>query len=286
MGLLNDLQSQVDKIKDEEARKNADLREQEAYYDEHLKPVMIRAHDYFSEIVENLNIVLPEIYPVYSLNPMDRNGVTLKQDNYLFNADNARHPRQIDVLTICNLEKSVEFYVPTKEGASIHSDLLQSYQFPHHRKNKLDKLHEICGATFLLEGPMRAHIKISANPAEKCIYILLRNLENQPVKSYKFSPERVDESLLERLARMLIREESLLVEVKVCDKVREDLKRKVEQEKQQREHDLAEAYAQIESEKLEAENAKLINRTTRAVAKKNKRFFERISKKLRLDRSS
>ena len=210
MSLLNDLQSQVEKIMEGESRKNADFPEQEAFYDNHLKQVMVRAHNYFEEIVENLNIVVPDIYPSYPLNPIERNGVTLKQTDYAYSYEHGRHPRQIDILTICNLQRPIEFYVPTAEAVLNHSNLLESYQFPHHRKIRLDKLYNICGATFILEGPMKAQIRISANSSEKCIDVFLWNIEKKPFRKYRFSPEKVDDQLLQRLARMLIRKESVL----------------------------------------------------------------------------
>ena len=186
MSLLDSLQSQVEKITEEESRKNAELLEQEAFYDNHLKQVMVRVHNYFQEIIKNLNIVAPDIYPSYPLNPIERNGVTLKQADYAYNYDNARHPRQIDIVTVCDLKRPIEFYVPTADAALNHSNLLESYQFPHHRKNKLDKLYNICGATFILEGPMQSQIRLSSNPAEKCIDVFLWNMENQPFKKHRF----------------------------------------------------------------------------------------------------
>ena len=210
MSLLENLQSQVKKITEEESKKSGNFLEQEAFYENHLKHVMVRVHNYFEKIVENLNIVAPDIYPSYPLNPMERKGVTLEQADYAYSYDNGRHPRQIDILTICNLKRPIEFYVPTADAVLNHSNLLESYQFPHHRKIKLDKLYNICGATFILEGPMKAQIRISANSSEKCIDVFLWNIEKKPFRKYRFSPEKVDDQLLQRLARMLIRKESVL----------------------------------------------------------------------------
>lgn len=266
MGLLDDLQSEVKKLKEDDLKQDAELRAQEEFYDAQLKPVMVRAYDYFSEIVENLKIVAPDIRPNYPIDPQEREGITLNQSDYQFDFDNVKNPRQINIYCTCTLEQPREFHVPTKDAVLKYAELLKSYGFPHHCKNHLDKLYNIRGGTFLLEGPLNIHIRILAHPADRCIYLIFRNLEDQPNKRYKFLPEAVDDVLLERLARVLIREESKLVEVQVSDGVRGELRRQLEQEKNRNEEDLAQAYLDMEAEKLAEEEAKLINRTKRAIA--------------------
>jgi hypothetical protein len=227
---------------------------------------MVRTYGYLSEIVDNLNIVAPDIHPSYPLNPSLKHGVTLSQTNYEFHFDNRKSPRQIDIICTCALDQPQEFHVATKDAVVKQADLLKSHKFHYHQRNRLDKLHDIRGATFILEGPMKVHIRVAANAADKSIYIDLRNLGDQPYKRYKFSPDKVDDELLERLARLLIREESTLVEVEICDDVRDELRRRLELEKRRDEEDLAEAYAHMEAERLAENDAKLINRTKRAVA--------------------
>ena len=266
MGLLDDLQSEVKKRKEEDLKQDAELRAQEEFYEAELRPVMLRAYDYFSEIVENLNIVAPDIRPNYPIDPLERDGITLGQNDYEFDFDNSKKPRQINIYCTCTLERPLEFHVPTKDAVLKYGDLLNSYGFPHHCKNHLDDLYNIRGGTFLLEGPLKVHIKIFAHPADRCIYLTFRNLEDQPDKRYKFSPDALDDEFLERVARVLIRQERKLVEVQVSDNVRDELRRHLEQEKLRNEEDLAQAYLQIAAEKLAKEEAKLVNRTKRAIA--------------------
>jgi hypothetical protein len=279
MGLLDDLHTQVEKIRDEEARKNAELKAQEAFYELRLKHVMQRAHKYLEEVVESLNIIAPDIYVSYPLDPSRPKGVSLRQADYFFNSDNSRHPRQIDILAHCSLTEPVEFYVPTNDAASKQTEYLQSCQFPHDRRNKLDKLYNVCGATFTLEGPMKVHIRLLANPAEKCVNIHLRNLESEPVKKYKIAPEKVNEELLERLARLLIRDETHLVEVQIDEDFRSELRRKIEEDNLAKERDLAQAYAEIEADRLrEKEAKKLMNRARRTVSRGKHEFLKLVSK--------
>lgn len=229
---------------------------------------MLRAYQYFSDIVENLNIVAPDINPGYPLNPLLKEEVALKQGDYKFNFDNGKTPHQIDIRCSCTLERPQEFHVPTKDAALRYEELLESHKFPYHRKDHRDRKHNIRGATFILEGPMKVHMRIHARSADRCIYIDLRNLEDQPVKRYKFPPEKVDDELLERLARLLIREESRLVEVSIDDDYRDELRRRIELDKRRDEEVLAAARAHLEAEKQAEEDAKMTNRARRAVAER------------------
>jgi len=265
MGLLDDLQTEVKKLKADELKQDAELRAQEEFYSTELQPVMVLAYNYFSEIIENLRIVAPDIRPAYPFDPLEKQLVTLHQSDYEFDFDSAKSPRQLNIYCTCKLGNPIEFHVPTKDAVLKYSELLESYGLPFHCKNHLDKLYDIRGGTFLLEGPLNVHIRILAHPADRCIYILFRNLEDQPTKRYKFLPDTINNELLERLARLLIREESRLVEVAVCDDVRDALRSQVEEEKRRKEEDLAQAYIHIEAEKLAEEEARLVNRTKRAM---------------------
>ena len=268
MGLLDDLQVEVKKIRADEFRQNAELGAQEEFYSVHLRPVMLRVYQYLSDIVDNLSIIVPDISPSYPLNPLLKEGVALKQGDYKFSFDNSKTPHQIDIRCSCTLERPQEFHVPTKDAALRYAELLESHKFPHHRKDHRDRKHNIRGATFILEGPMKVHMRIHARAADKCIYIDLRNLEDQPLKRYKFPPEKVDDELLERLARLLIREESRLVEVSIDDDYREELRRRIELDKRRDEEALAEAYAHMEAENQAEKDARLTNRAKRAVVER------------------
>jgi rubrerythrin len=115
---------------------------------------------------------------------------------------------------------------------------------------------------------MPVHIRVEAAPADRCVYVHLLNLESQPYKRYKFSADKVDGALLERLAKLLVREESKLIEVEVSDDMRSELRRRLEIENRRREEELARAYAEMEAEKSAEREAKFTFRLTRAIQHK------------------
>jgi hypothetical protein len=279
MGLLDDLKTEVVKKQQQESEHNTELTTQDEFYQQQLQSVMLRARDYLSEVVENLNAVAPEIYREYPLDPSLPDGIKLRQADYVFREDDSLNPRQLDLTCTCTLEKGHQFIAPTKEAVSRCAEMLESYKFPHHCRNKLDERHAVASATFILEGPMKVHIRLLAHPEDRCIYIFLQNIEDLPLKRYKFLPEKVDAELLDRLARVLVRKESKLVEVKLSDDVRDELRRKLELEKRGQEEELARAHAYREAEKLAEEEAKLANRARRGLARAAGEVLQVFSKK-------
>ena len=280
MSLLNDLQEEVRKIRAQEVAQDAQREVQAQFYQQHLRPVMQRAYTYFAEIVENLNIVAPEIKTRYPLNPLLESGISLRQAQYKFRADNRENPQQIDIFCRCTLEKPHEFYLSSPKAIQQHVELLDSYNFAYHRKNRLDRHHDIRGATFILEGPMMVHIRIAANAADSSLHVGFRNLEHQPVKRYRFSPEAATDELFERIAKVLIRQLPKLVEQKKIDpQLRDQLRSQIEQEKFETELDIAEALADRQAEVEAQRSASVIQRTGNTVKERARKLMGAIARK-------
>jgi hypothetical protein len=278
MSLLEELQSEVRRIRAQEIQQDAELAAQQEFYEIQLRPVMLRAYEYFAQIVENLNIVAPDIRASYPLNPLLQHGVSLNQSQYKFRADHKDNPHQIDIFCKCVLEKPHEFYLSSPKAIQRQVELLDNYNFPYHRKNRLDRHHNIQGAIIILEGPMMVHIRIAASPADRSVHIGLRNVEMQPVKRHKFSPDAVDDELLERIAKVLIRKEPVLVERSVDTRFRDQLRDQIARDKYETEQDIAQVYSEREAEKTALKNARLIYRAQRSVAERMREILQYFSK--------
>ncbi len=244
MSLLDELREKAEQIKAEELAQQESQRALENYYQTSLKPAMLEAYRYLSELVNHLHVVRPEIHATYPLNPLQPEGTRLLQSDYRFEYDDPKQPRQLDILCQCALDSLVEFELNGQKAAEQHTALLDRYKFFYHRYERRDARHEVVGARFTLEGPMRVQIRILADPDDRCIHVLLRNIETEPVRRYRFSPEQLDHHRLERLGRVLLREEPALVQVEVSPAVRQQLRARLEEDARIK----AEALEQIHAE--------------------------------------
>ena len=268
MSLLDNLDLEVDRIKAEQAEQERARAEQQLYYSQHLKPVMVRARTYLKELVEKLQLVGPDIRPVYPLIARAPHDVTLQQKNYRCRADDGQDIRRVDLFCECHLPNPFEIDLGSQAKVQRQADLLQEYDFPHHQKNRLDDFYEVRGARFIFEGPLLVHVRLRAAAEDRCIYIELRNLESRPLSKYKFSPEAVDEQLLERLARVLVREERLLVESEVDGSTRKDLQEQLLQERLQQHRDMQAALAEREVYEESRRNQTILDKLKGALADK------------------
>ena len=89
----------------------AEQEAQQLFYDQHLRSVMGRAHTYFSELVEHLNSIAPDVRPDYPLVPPGKAGPVLKHGPYLIRTDDDASPRSIVIRSECKLGKNHEFDV-------------------------------------------------------------------------------------------------------------------------------------------------------------------------------
>lgn len=265
MGLLDDLKKEAEAKEEQGRQRDAEAAARDAFYEEQLRPVMQHAHRYLEELAATLNTIEREIPVPYRLDPPEKQKLAMKHGRYVFKGDEYDRPEKLILFCDCVLEERTEFYVTGRTAVSRYAALLEGHKIPHHTKNELDQAHEVANATFALEGPLRVQIRLLASAEDRCIYIDLLNLEAQPTKRYKLAPEKVDEALLDRLARMLIREESVLVEVKISDDTRAELRRKLEEEKRRLAEEQARADAAAEAERQAEEEARLINRAKRSV---------------------
>ena len=110
------------------------------------------------------------------------------------------------------------------------SALLDSYRFFYHRKDRRNERLEVVAATFILEGPLRSHLRIVADPDDRAVHVMLRNLEATPTRSYRFEPGQLDPAMLERMARLMLRQERTLVQVEVSESVRRQLQARLAEE--------------------------------------------------------
>jgi hypothetical protein len=268
MSLLNELDKQVAAIEDQKSRHKSELQEQAVFYRDELRPVMIQALEYFSDIVQKLNIVKPEIHPNYPLNPLSEKPLSLIQQDYSLDFDNRAEPRQIDIFCSCDLPYPQKFYVPSRDAARAYADRLHSYGFPHQHKHHLDKYLDISGATFFLEGPMSVHIRVRADSVERRIEVCLYNLETQPFKRYRLLPGDFNNTLLQRLARLLLREESVLVKIDLSTDYRARLRQQIDQERAEKQRQCAESPDKADSSGSSKLDKGMGQRAKKAVASK------------------
>jgi hypothetical protein len=120
------------------------------------------------------------------------------------------------------------YHLPTANSASQYAELLDRYGLPYDRKNHLNAKYEVESATFTLQGPLKVRLCLSADNDKARIRVDMWALEDRPHCYYSVKPERLDTELLERMAKVLTRQERRLFATEVSEGAREALRHKLE----------------------------------------------------------
>lgn len=265
MSLMEDLRSQVTDKKTNELALQNEQQAQEEFYTLNLRPIMVRAKEYLDEIVSSINEIEPDIEYTYPLNPDSMENVFFSQSDHKFFYDDLQNPKKIDISCKCSLKDPAEFFVSTEASVERYAELLTNHGLTFHQKNKLDEFYNIRSASFILDETMPANISVQAHLANRCVYVYLRNFTKEPFKKYRLAPEQLTPALLEKLARILLREEAELIKVSISDPVREKLQSQIKNDQLEKEKEIASGLAYLESVRLAEEEAKLVNRAKNAV---------------------
>ncbi len=251
MSLIESLREQVSLKEAAHAAHLAELEAQQRVYEETLRPTMLKMLGYFSELVDSLRLLDTKTSVHLPLAPDKSSTVSMEQSGYRFSYDDGKNPTRLEVFCECVLTAPQRFYVSNPQAVENYTQYLDDMQLAYHKKTQLDGHYDVRSAVFELEGALKIGIRIDANPESGRISFYLLNLETMSTRKYEFSPEKIDESFLERLAKLLLRQESKLVSIKLCPDIRAGLRAKVQSDRIKREAELKIAFEELRIARLQ-----------------------------------
>ena len=227
MGLLDDLrkQSQDQQAKEQDEKASEAARQQ--FYNENMLPRLREAYQYFSELAQHLNYLQSHTLAEYPLMP-DGAPVCLKQTNYRVLVDSNETMRQIDVKIDAELERPVEYEVHGKEAILRHADRLDRYFIRYQRQDAKDERLEPIKSNFAIEGPLPLGLTLYADIEQGRFRLSLRNFYEPGRALYNLNPDQLDESMLDRMGRYVLRESTKLMELEISQDARETIRRKLQ----------------------------------------------------------
>jgi len=261
MGILDDLKSQAEQ-KNKPAGEQISAADAEEFYRAHVKPRMLMANDFFTQLVNQLNemkLVIKAEYPFKS----EGKTVTLLQQGYKAYSDHITDPRQLTLGFTCILANPSTYDVRGRGPALAQGELLDRYQFKYEKLEARDQNRMVIGARFKLQGPLQVRCVLQFDEVNQIIKLLLTNLVGPGTSQYNLKPEQLDEAFLDRLGKYLLRKESNLFQEEISDYAKALLRTKLQHEQQQREAELR----AIEEQRKAEEAARKQNSTTEQLKK-------------------
>jgi hypothetical protein len=249
LSLRDHLREQAAQIEERDRELRQNELEQQQYFVQSILPVMKAAAIYFRDVVRDLEIVKPAIYPVYPIGPQAEREVVFTQSQYRVFVNDEHEPTQVSVNSTCEISAPTTRVVRELREADEFEQLLRDMGITYHRRRQEDYRGDgLDISRFIIEGSIQAGFRLSADIPGKRVRVETHNLEHTPNSAYMLKPERVNEELFDALGRVLLREQKQLLSTEVDDERRAQLRRDVVALQRQREIDLA--YGLAEQEEL------------------------------------
>jgi len=263
MGILDELKQQADSLRTAEADEAARVAEQEAYYHAVLRPLMLKTLTYLDELVKHINYVQPQRALHYPLAPDRQTTLELTQSQYKLLIDSSESLRQVDIRVAAKLTQPAIYVLQDLGSIRHYTEHLDAYALAYHRQDSLNSAHKVDKATFTLEGPLQHAVRIQADAEQQHIEILLRNFGRAGIQRHRFHPDKLDDTLLDRLGRVLLHDvDNLPVPTEISEETRQQLRQRLEMAKQKE--------TDSSHEQHQRETAKVRDRLKKSLAKKMK----------------
>lgn len=240
MGILDQLKQEAVE-KQQQQQTQATLRKQrEDHYRESILPAMQKTFNFMKELVEYLNFLEHAIevdqysskYPQFGL---------LKQRDYKIYTDNhggladIDRLMQVNVRFFCVGDGAFSYNLESQNRIEREVAFLTSRNVYFDWKT-LDGRSAMPTACFTITRKIPVRFKFAVDYDQSTIRLLINNHENFNVYKKDFTPEEINDDLLDEVARFMLRKDSDFIRLEISSAHRRHIENLVEQ---QRMHNLA-----------------------------------------------
>ncbi len=242
MGFLDDLRREAEQRRNEEASVAAQRAAREAFYRSDILPRMEAAYRLFAQLAEHLNYLRPEQPVNYTLRGYGE-WRGLRQENYELQVDSRQNMRQLVLRAECRGEEELVFTVEGHKAIQRQVDYLNGTGLSFHYRERRDERMNAEAAEFIVKPLVPVSLTMEADIEEGRIVIALRNFEDFGSRRYFLEPRKLDEAVLDQLARYVARDSDRFLQDDVDAQTRAALQAKLREEAAQRQRELAESEA-------------------------------------------
>lgn len=221
MSILDELRQKADQKKAEQLQQVSTRRNLEGVYKSVLLPKMQYFFDGLNETVKHLNF-LEELILINNYSSRYPQFGELSQKNYKINTDGysgfADYNRlmQINVSFFCEAEGDFTYSLQSKRLIESEVAFLHARRLAFTWKNQ-SAATSVESASFTLQRKIPVSFKIKIDYNLSTLKVTINNHENLEFFSKSFSPEELDDDLLDALISYLIRRDNRLVRLDISD---------------------------------------------------------------------
>ncbi|MDD2760192.1 MAG: hypothetical protein PHH11_07845 [Methylomonas sp.] len=233
MGILDQLKQEAAEKQQQRQTKVSLQKQRDDHYKESLLPVMQKSFNFMKELVEYLNILEHAIvvdqysskYPQFG--PLTQQDYKIYTDNHGGFADFDRL-MQINVLFYCVGPGSFSYNLESQGRIEREVAFLTSRNVNFDWK-LLDNRSIMQLACFSITRKIPVRFKFEVDYEHSKIQLLINNYENFNIYKKSFSPEDVNDELLDEIARFMLRKDSEFMRLEMAGLNRQHIQKLVEQ---------------------------------------------------------
>lgn len=221
MSILDELRQKADQKKAEQLQQESTRQNLESVYQSTLLPKMQYFYDSLNETVKHLNF-LEEPIPVNNYSSRYPQFGELSQQNYKINTDGysglADYDRlmQINVSFVCEAEGGFTYSLESKRQIEAEIAFLHARRLAFTWKNQ-STVAGVESAGFTIQRKVPVSFKIEIDYPLSKLKVTINNHENLEFFSKSFSPEQIDDDLLDAIISYLMRRDNRLIRLDISD---------------------------------------------------------------------
>lgn len=260
MGLLDDLEEEARRLREDEARKAGLDDEREQLWKERLEPSMRALEDYLKRLGENLKLLKKRLRAVYTVHGYG--DVVVHVDPvFVIRSEGAARSMEIVVEMVGQVatEECPLVVADTLTRAKTVASILQQHRLGGMFDANKNVNGDVTSAKFQARGKVPMQLSVQASQESGMAKFSFSNMEGFGQSVRQFNADQLDEKLFDALGRFLTREDNGFAQESIGENVRRDLQTKLQREQAKREWEakLADQLAEDETRVLRSLDASL-----------------------------
>ena len=258
MSLLENLKQQARKRQEAEGA-DCEATRLESLYQSQFKSPMQSILKYLSELTDQLKILDHEVrhqYELPGLGPV----AGLRHSEYVVNADSSENTRVVRLRFQCVSDSELTFAVAPKTKADEACAFLDSQTMRYTEWPIRDHKQKVVGLNLQLPVVVKVNFLFQADPELGSIRIFISNFRGFKVEKSLIQPHKVDDAWLDNLGHYILRNRADMYDLQIDDSVKDAIRQRLQQAKQQREVELQEALARERLEQQEQSSKSLLGK--------------------------
>jgi hypothetical protein len=254
MGLLDQLEEEAERRRNQDAQADAERDARDAIWREKLRPAMGALSAYLKKLTENLTYLKRTQRLVFTL-PGYGDVVAMLEPAYAMRDEPGKNQHEITIecFAVVNPEESASVDAEGMGRVAGLTKLFQTHRIGGPSEPRKNANGDVIAARFQARGKVPLKISISADKDTGIARMQFVNYEGMGTTTRSFAPEAMTEELFDALGRFIAHEDSEFAREKVDDGVRKHLQTQIQraQLKRQWENKL--------SRQLEDDEAKVLS---------------------------